>query len=66
MASLSLLTTYPQMMIPVSVKLDDDNFLTWKMQATGTIRAFKLQKFVDYTSNAFYKSWDEVKKVDFF
>lgn len=35
-----------QSMIPISVKLDDDNFLTWTMQAMGTIKAHKLQKYI--------------------
>ncbi|KAJ1413226.1 Gag-polypeptide of LTR copia-type [Sesbania bispinosa] len=34
-------------LVHVSVKLDEDNFLVWKMQATGTIKSFKLQKFID-------------------
>nr|KYP44484.1 hypothetical protein KK1_034004 [Cajanus cajan] len=37
-----------QPLVPVSIKLDDDNFLIWKMQATGVIKSFKLQKYVDH------------------
>lgn len=33
-------------MVPISIKLDDENFLTWKMQAMGTIKAHKLGKFL--------------------
>ncbi|RDY07663.1 hypothetical protein CR513_08183, partial [Mucuna pruriens] len=38
--------TISQSMIPILVRLDDDNFLTWKMQAMNTIKAHKLQKFI--------------------
>lgn len=31
---------------PVSIKLDDENFHTWKQQALGTIKGFRLQKFI--------------------
>uniref|UniRef100_A0A151UFE4 Retrovirus-related Pol polyprotein from transposon TNT 1-94 n=1 Tax=Cajanus cajan TaxID=3821 RepID=A0A151UFE4_CAJCA len=37
-----------QPLVPVSIKLDDDNFLIWKMQATGIIKSFKLHKYVDH------------------
>nr|KYP76377.1 hypothetical protein KK1_020618 [Cajanus cajan] len=40
-----------QTIVPVSVKLDDENFLTWKMQASGTIKSFKLQQFIDFSSH---------------
>ncbi|KAJ1417820.1 Zinc finger, CCHC-type superfamily [Sesbania bispinosa] len=40
-------TSMMQSIVPVSVKLDDDNFLVWKMQALGTIKSFKLQKYID-------------------
>ncbi|KAJ1392524.1 gag-polypeptide of LTR copia-type [Sesbania bispinosa] len=33
-------------MNPVSVKLDDENFLMWKMQALGAIESSKLQRFI--------------------
>lgn len=31
---------------PVSIKLSDDNYLTWKQQAMATIKGYKLQRFI--------------------
>lgn len=42
--SSSILKT-PNPMVPISIKLNDDNFLTCKIQAMGTIKTHRLGKY---------------------
>ena len=54
-------------MDPISIKLNDDNFSTWKAEALGKIKERNLEKFITMTDlggrppmfSEEYKSWKE-------